>query len=39
MSARHQSESPKATVKCWAACLTVCWFMMQIVDLAAQVLR
>ena len=39
MSARQQPESPKATLKCWAVCLSACWFTMQIVDLAVQVLR
>jgi hypothetical protein len=39
MSARQQPDSPKLTLQCWAACLTVCWFVTQIVDLAAQVLR
>lgn len=39
MSARHEPDSPKMTLKCWVACLSACWFAMQIVDLAEQVLR
>lgn len=39
MSARHEPESAAMTLKCWAVCLSACWFTMQIVDLAAQVLR
>lgn len=38
MSARYEPDSPKMTLKCWAACLSACWFAMQIVDLAEQVL-
>lgn len=39
MSARHEPESAKMTLAGWAVCLAACWFTMQIVDLAAQVLR
>ena len=39
MSARHPPESPKMTCAGWAVCLVSCWLVMQIVDLAVQVLR